>query len=277
LLISAIAWAFPVTADGWRWVMIIGAVPALLTFFIRLFVPESERWKASVEKSDQPQQPAREIFRGDLRRRTIVAVGLAAVALIGTWGSVQWIPLWVEKNVDFSAAMAREAGAARGQPSEKEVRARAKAQAQTLSSLGAILGCLGGALLGGFGRRRAYLFLCTSSLVLCAVLFRMMDTYSGTFLFMVFLVGGVTASFYGWLPLYLPELFPTRVRATGQGLSFNFGRIFAAAGALISGQLVSGLYHGDYGQMCATVTLIYVAGMLLILFAPETKGKPLPD
>jgi MFS family permease len=289
LLIGAIAWAFPVTADGWRWVMIIGALPALLTFFIRLFVPESERWKVSVANAEGPQQPAREIFRGDLRRRTFVAIGLSAVALIGTWGSVQWIPLWVEKNVDFSAAVAGQSsphtppkgGIAAGEMTtfvnEKEIRARAKGQAQTLSSLGAILGCLGGALLGGFGRRRAYLFLCTASLVLCAVLFRMMDTYSGTFLVLVFLVGGVTAAFYGWLPLYLPELFPTRVRATGQGLSYNFGRIFAAGGALVAGQLVSGLYHGDYGQMCATVTLIYVVGMLLILFAPETKGKPLPE
>ena len=56
----------------------------------------------------------------------------------------------------------------------------------------------------------------------------------------------MTAAFYGWLPLYLPELFPTRVRATGQGLSFNFGRILAAVGALYMGQLIS-IFGGDYG------------------------------
>jgi len=277
LLISAVAWAFPITPDAWRWVMIVGALPALLTFFIRLFVPESERWKSCVEKATEPQQPAREIFRPGLRRHTWIAIGLSAVALIGTWGSVQWIPLWVEKNVDFTATMVEVSHTIEPEPTETEVRARAKAQAQTLSSLGAIVGCLAGALLGGFGRRRAYLLLCTASLVLCAVLFRAMDTYSFTFLLVVFLVGGVTASFYGWLPLYLPELFPTRVRATGQGLSYNFGRIFAAGGALVAGQLVSTVYDGDYGQMCATVTLIYIAGMALIFVAPETKGKPLPD
>jgi SHS family sialic acid transporter-like MFS transporter len=277
LLIGGLAWAFPVTADGWRWVMIVGALPALLTFFIRVFVPESERWKSSVEKTTGVRQPAREIFRGELRGRTLVAIGLAAVALIGTWGSVQWIPLWVEKNVEFPAINASSNLPEAGAGSAARIRARAKGQVQTLSSLGAILGCLAGALLGGFGRRRAYLVLCTASLVLCALLFRTMDTYSTSFLLVVFLVGGVTASFYGWLPLYLPELFPTRVRATGQGLSFNFGRIFAAGGALIAGQLVSGVYRGDYGQMCATVTLIYVVGMMLILLAPETKGQPLPD
>ena len=60
-------------------------------------------------------------------------------------------------------------------------------------------------------------------------------------------MGGVSASFYGWLPLYLPELFPTRVRATGQGLSFNFGRILAAIGVLLgTGQLAG--FFGGYGK-----------------------------
>jgi hypothetical protein len=89
-------------------------------------------------------------------------------------------------------------------------------------------------------------------------------------------VGLATASFYGWLPLYLPELFPTRVRATGQGLSFNAGRVLAAGGALWSGALVSGVYGGDFARMGATITLIYVAGLVLIWLAPETRGKPLP-
>jgi len=89
-------------------------------------------------------------------------------------------------------------------------------------------------------------------------------------------VGFFTAAFYGWLPLYLPELFPTRVRATGQGLSFNFGRIFAAFGALGTGQLM-GFFGGSYPRACATITLVYLVGMVLIWLAPETKGKPLPD
>ena len=91
----------------------------------------------------------------------------------------------------------------------------------------------------------------------------------------------VTAGFYGWLPLYLPELFPTRVRATGQGLSFNFGRFLAAIGAVNMGMLVQALggdpTKGDYGPAGATITLIYILGMILIWFAPETKGKPLPE
>jgi hypothetical protein len=71
-------------------------------------------------------------------------------------------------------------------------------------------------------------------------------------------------------------LFPTRARATGQGISFNFGRIFAAAGAITQGALVQA-FGGSYAQAGAIVTLIYVAGMVLVWFAPETKGRPLPE
>jgi hypothetical protein len=89
------------------------------------------------------------------------------------------------------------------------------------------------------------------------------------------LTGVTTAAFYGWFPLYLPELFPTRVRATGQGLCFNAGRIVAAAGALTSGQLVA--HYGGYPQMGSVITLVYLAGFVLIMMAPETRGRSLPE
>ena len=113
------------------------------------------------------------------------------------------------------------------------------------------------------------------SLASSTLLFRFIDHYSFACQVMIFVIGASTASFYGWLPLYLPELFPTRVRATAQGLSFNFGRVFAALGALGSGQLVA-FYEGDYARMAATISLVYTLGLLAICFAPETKGKTLP-
>ena len=100
--------------------------------------------------------------------------------------------------------------------------------------------------------------------------------FDGHFLVTIVLAGGLTASFYGWLPLYLPELFPTRIRATGQGFAFNFGRILAAAGSLGSGSLLK-LFQDDYARMCSIISLVYLAGMVLIWFCPETKGKPLPE
>jgi MFS family permease len=153
----------------------------------------------------------------------------------------------------------------------------AKAVAQILSSSGAIVGCLLGALAAGrLGRRPAYFGLCLFSLLLCGGLFRFVAAYDSVFLLLVTLVGAATGAFYGWLPLYLPELFPTRVRATGQGLGYNLGRILAAVGALTQGGLVAS-YGGSYAQAGATITLVYALGLALVWLAPETKDRPLPD
>lgn len=155
--------------------------------------------------------------------------------------------------------------------------ARAKATVQILLAIGAITGTYIAGVVGGlFGRRIVYFSLSALSLGTCVVLFRFMDEYNLVFLFVIFLAGGITAAFYGLLPLYLPELFPTRVRATGQGLSFNFGRFLAAGATLITGDLVK-VWGGNYALAGATITLIYIFGMFVIWFGPETKGKPLPD
>ena len=150
----------------------------------------------------------------------------------------------------------------------------ASGYSQMASGLGAVLGCLIAPLIAAvLNRRVAYFLLCLGSLVSCQLLFRTFTTYGNGLIAMCFLVGGLTAAFYGWLPLYLPELFPTRVRATAQGISFNFGRIFAGVGGIVLGSSVP----GGYAKMGAIVSLIYALGLILIWFAPETKGKPLPQ
>jgi MFS family permease len=109
------------------------------------------------------------------------------------------------------------------------------------------------------------------------LLFQTSTPLDAWFLTCAFLAGGLTSSFYGWLPLYLPELFPTKVRATAQGFSFNFGRIIAAIGALQGSILIKDVYQGDYPTVCSIMSLIYVVGAGIIWFAPETKGQPLPE
>ena len=118
--------------------------------------------------------------------------------------------------------------------------------------------------------------LCLAALVSSVYLFLGFKDYGPLFVCMVFVVGLFTASFYGWLPLYLPELFPTRVRATAQGLAFNFGRILTAIGVWNMGALMA-FFDKSYAYAGATIALIYVLGMVLIWLAPETKGKPLPE
>ena len=256
LLIALLGLCFHVTRESWRWIMIAGAAPALLALGIALVVPESERWKAAVKQT--ASRPIREIVSSGLLGKTLLGIALASVALIGTWGSVQWLPLWADQMTGGKVPAA-------------------KAMTQILVSAGAIVGSLFGALAAGrIGRRPAYFALCLLSLVFCGWLFRSVNQYGAAFLVMVTLVGAATAAFYGWLPLYLPELFPTRVRATGQGLCYNAGRILAAAGALTQGQLVAA-YAGSYARAGATITLIYLVGLALIWLAPETKDKPLPE
>ncbi|MBX7121406.1 MAG: MFS transporter [Opitutaceae bacterium] len=255
-LIAIVGLFVHVTQDSWRWVAIVGATPALLTFVVRLFVPESEKWEQAAKAA--PTQPLKEVFSGRYRGTMMLGIAFSGIVLIGTWGSVQWLPLWADKLTG-------------GQDPE------AKAWTGLLSGLGAIIGCIGGGWLGGqFKRRVVYFTLCLASLVVCALLFRGTDAYGTKFLTLTFLAGMTSASFYGWLPLYLPELFPTRIRATAQGIAYNTGRIFAAFGALYMGQLMQ-TFNGSYARAGAIVTLIYILGMIVIWFAPETKGKPLPE
>ena len=93
--------------------------------------------------------------------------------------------------------------------------------------------------------------------------------YGPLFLATGFILGLTTASFYGWLPLYLPELFPTRIRATAQGFAFNFGRTLAAAGTLLSGRLLD-VFKEDYAKMASVITLIATSAGLHASSAART-------
>lgn len=294
LLIAGVAYVFPVTAGSWRWMLLLGASPAVLALLIILFVPESQRWREA--RKNAVGSPLAEIFSPGVRKTLMLAIVLSAVPLIGTWAAVSgWVPLWAEQLVEaqataqaagveeLSAGDAKSLQAARENLSPADrteimIRAaRAKAGIQVWLAIGAIVGCFVAPIVGGvWGRRPVYFGLCLLSLLSCAFLFRVLTQYDLLFLATVGFVGAVTAAFYGWLPLYLPELFPTRVRATAQGLSFNFGRILAAAGALQMGELVR-MLGGDYAAAGASITLIYVVGLIVILLAPETKGRPLPE
>ena len=327
-----------VAYNGWRMMMLMGTLPALLTFFIRLFVPESERWQKEAGRGATSHWATRDLLAvlvgalgpafiiylwatpnpaalrivgtilglavatvgytypvyrylqrlnaadGNLQpwqpilRRMLLAACLSGVALLGTWGSTQQAPSWADKLTQAD----RAAGTATG------VALNAREHTLIWLSIGAIVGTLAAAFMGDWlGRRLAYFVLCLLSLVSVYILFLGNTQFGPTLLFWAFIAGICTASFYGWLPLYLPELFPTNVRATGQGFGFNFGRILAAAGVLQLGSLV-GFFNagvsfggirlpGGYPSACSVLSLLYLVGMGIIWLAPETRGKPLPQ
>jgi len=257
VLIAVLGLFVQITSESWRWVMLVGAAPALLTLFIMRFVPESESWKQAVSQRTEAS-PVREIFSGALRKNTLLAILFSSVALTVTWGIVQWIPLWADQLTQGQ------------QP-------KAKAWIQVCSCVGSMLSCLIAPLIGAkFGRRPVYFALCLGALIACTLFFRTFDHYGAGFLAMTMLVGALSGAFYGWLPQYLPELFPTRVRATGQGVAYNSGRIIAAIGAWQMGALMS-FFGGSYPKAGAAIVFVYLIGMIAIWFAPETKDRPLPE
>ena len=316
--------------SGWRLLMMFGTLPALLTFFIRLYVPESHRWESERDKGAASHWATRDliaVFIGSFGACGIVAVWgydlplpmqiagtvvglvvvtvgyiyplfvylqrvvaaneqsarsqdnehnrwqpiigrmlfaacLSGIALLGTWGTIQQAPTWADQmTIDASTG--------------KSSLPSARSDTQIWASIGAIVGTILAALAADWlGRRMTYTLLCAGSLVIVPTLFMGTTPFDWYFLPVVFLAGAITASFYGWLPLYLPELFRTNVRATGQGFGFNFGRVIAAVGVLQLGNL-KGIF-GD-PQVYMVLSLIYVIGMVLIWFMPETKGQPLPE
>lgn len=311
------SWAAALTANGnWRLLLLAGAVPALLTLLIRLFVPESEKWAKEQAAGAASHWSGRDLIgvlvgaaaalgiitlwasdtplavqiagslvglvvvvggylmpaRGYLTRsslpaevkretllRMLLAAGLSGVALLGTWAGLMWVYMWVGKIPGGTHPDAR-------------------AWIQIVSSIGAAVGCLAGAVLGGrLGRRPVYAALCVLSMISMVAFYRQPDPEYGVgFVLSSGVLGMISAAFYGWLPLYLPELFRTAVRATGQGFGFNFGRVIAAVGQIQMPNLLAA-FGGDYAQACALVAGVYVFGLVLIAFAPETKGKALPD
>src|SRR5262245_7817173 len=184
---------------NWRTLLVVCAGPALLTFVIRLFVPESERWRTAAASG--PKTRLTDAFGPEVRVHSMLGAAAGAVPLLATWGAVQFTQLWAGQMTD-------------GQP----VHNRAGAYVQLCSAGAATLGAgLAPIVLCRVSRRAGYALLCLGALAAAEFLFLVHNRFDAAFLTAVGILGVTSAAFYGWLPLYLPELFPTRVRAAGQG------------------------------------------------------------
>jgi len=137
-------------------------------------------------------------------------------------------------------------------------------------------GAAGGVLASRLGRRTTYFLTSLATLLINLLIYHGLDPTHKAFLPAAFVLGLVTTVFFGWLPLYLPELFPTRVRATGAGVAFNFGRFATAGGVLGAGALLA-LFEGDYARVGGVTAWVYALGMLIILPAPDTSKQQLKD
>ena len=254
LMLSQLARVWPMTPDSWRWIFKLSALPAVLGVAILMGLPESPRWLAMRHAVAKPGLPLRDLFRPPLLRTTLIGILLSSIPLVGAWAGSKWMIPWADQV----------AGA---------VQPDYKAMAQGWWALGATLGSFFGAqIASSLGRRRAYFLISLGSTVLTLAMFQGTMPLQRSFLPIVFTQGFVSTLFFGWLPLYLPELFPTHVRALGTGVSMNLGRFATAGGVLLAGSLFVVL-GGDYPSVGAAVAVVYALGMLAIWFAPETAGR----
>jgi len=202
-----------------------------------------------------------ELFAPGLRRGTLVGSGLAFVAVFGLWGATNWTPTLIRALPDLKGLV----------PSDLTSRV---SYATMLLNVGSLAGYLCfGPLADRVGRRPVFALMCLGSLVLLPVTFLTPRTY-GQVLLLLPLLGFFNNGIFSGFPIYLPELYPTRIRGTGAGFCFNIGRVLASAGPFLTGYLVTVL--GSFGRAASAVAAIYVVGLLILPFARETKGQPLP-
>jgi MFS family permease len=244
---------------SWRAMFLVGIVPAVVALFVRLKVREPERWREA-RASGRERLTLWELFTPEHRRDTLVGSALAFVAVFGLWGATNWTPTLVREML----------GPLGRSPAEIT---RMVSYAVMCLNAGAIVGYFSFPPLAEWiGRRAAFLWMMLGAAVTLPATFLLPDSYSRALLVLPAL-GFFTNGIFSGFPIYLPELYPTRMRATGAGFCFNAGRVLAASSPFLTGYLV--VHLGTFARAASSVAIIYVLGTAVLLFARETKGQTL--
>ena len=248
---------------GWRAMFLCGGVPVLLAFYMLARVNESERWAKAVRLA-RPVSPLRQIFADEYRRRTILNAALVTVSIIGLWAAVVYEPSAI-------VTLAKKAGYGAAQAT------RLASLGTGLLSIGTCLGCLAVPVLAEhFGRRRthAIYFLGMAACIWLSFgwAFYVPD---GLYVFIgsLFLLGFFGGNF-AMYNLWLPEQYPTGIRATAFAFVTSFGRYIGAGVTFLIGAGVHS--YGSVGMPVATTALAFLVGLLLLPLCLETRGKQLP-
>lgn len=268
--------------ESWRWMFLVGALPAVLVIFTAKFLREPEPWlKAKAEGRLAGHGILTPYFallaEKRWRRNLLVGTVLASTGVIGLWAIGEYAPdvqrYIFTKHFEEQGLSAIEVKAKVNQ---------AITWAYVLNMIGAALGMWAFTRVAMWlGRRPAFALGFTAALIVTVYAYWQMKTPFDAY-WMMPLMGATHLATFAGFAIYLPELFPSRMRSTGTSFCYNIGRFAAAGGSLFSAKLATDLYgqfptplKERYAAM--TMCAIFLIGLAVLPFAPETKDKPLPE
>jgi MFS family permease len=271
-------------SSSWRPLFIVGALPALLVLVIRSRLKEPEQWRAIAERRGNDAAAGgaprlgsyAELFGNSRwRRNALVGLGLAFSGVVGLW-AVAFFTMDLVGNVLTSRFQAL------GIP-EQEVAGQVvfwKGITSLMLNAGAFLGMYSfGRITQRIGRKPAFAIAFLAALLSTLAVFAWLRDFWHIFV-LVPVMGFCMLSLFAGYAIYFPELFPTHLRSTGTSFCYNVGRFVAAVGPAALGLLTSRVFvDTDEPLRYAGLTMcsIFIIGLCVLPFAPETKGRPLPD
>ncbi len=276
------------TSLPWRLGFALGVLPALLILWIRSSLKEPDSWVAARLKSQEDANEAMgtigDLFKGQLLRHTLVGVFLAAVGLATFWGAHIY-----GKNTLLAAAERKVVAEASSGPEALTPEAQQQVIADNATSLkrwemlgmfvvttGGGIGLLSfGPICSRIGRRKAFLLYHVGAVFSALLVFQVIKS-TGPLLLVLPVFGFLTLGMHAGYAIYFPELYPTRLRGTGTGFCFNAGRIIAAPILFSMGWLQSN-FGLNLMQAASYLSLLYLLAVVILIFAPETKGQELPE
>ncbi len=259
--------------EAWRYTLISGVIPAIPLMIIRPFLPESPMWQAKKKAGTLRRPSFAELFTPRFARTTIVTTIMMACAYAAAFGAIQQMPRIV--------------------PGLPEVQALARtAQEQTISGVQSFqeFGGLAGRVLLAIlavaivGRRRLLYVFQVPGLLVLPVLFFFVGTEGLQWAqWGIFLVGMATIAQFSFWGNYLPRVYPTHLRGTGESFAANVGgRMIGTMGALLTTSLVPSMPGASVPMKLAYAaalvgTTAYVIGFIASFWLPEPEKEDLPD
>lgn len=249
---------------GWRVLFFVGIVPAILVVPIVVFLREPEAWREARRTAQKDGARSmgsiRDLFAHPRwRHHTIIGLLLGVSGMVGLWGIGFFSPELV------SLALQNE---------PQEVVDRVRSMGTLLQDVGSFLGMLTFTFVASFlNRRIAFLGAFALCLVTTIFVFYSLDSASDAY-WMLPMMGFAQLAVFAGYSIYFPELFPTRLRGTGVGFCYNTVRYLAAPAPMLLGYLSTIM---SFRTAAVLMAFVYVVGMVALIWAPETKGKPLPE